>query len=382
MAEAETGLRAFWLIARFGRGLGMAWVLAYLLTAAAGAGEFSDLKGDEEVVLFPAIGYLPAGATNWVADVRGCVFEPEKRAVALTMLTAALRVHGLRPTPEEQALMGERARLFMTDNERGKRIVVRAGGRVFSLGKSGRDGIFSGVIHFPLSRADGKGGQAGGLGEEVEVLLPPGDARRFCGTAWRVPPRGVTVVSDIDDTIKKTSVWDRRAMLRNTFLEPFVPVPGMADLYSSWSTNSGTFFCYVSASPWQLYFPLSEFVRSKGFPDGFFSLKQVRWKDRTLLDLFADPEQHKLAAIEPLLRRFPERQFVLVGDSGERDPEIYATLARRYPGQVARILIRDAAVESAGLERYQQAFKGIPGERWRVFRDPAEIGKQMAEVWP
>ena len=102
-----------------------------------------------------------------------------------------------------------------------------------------------------------------------------------------------------------------------------------------------------------------------------FSLKQVRWNDKSLLNLFESPGTYKIAAIEPLLKRFPQRQFVLVGDSGERDPEIYATLARRYPQQISRILIRDVTDEPADSSRYRATFRDLAPGLWQIFRDPA-----------
>ena len=92
-----------------------------------------------------------------------------------------------------------------------------------------------------------------------------------------------------------------------------------------------------------------------------------------MLSLFQGPERYKTPVIEPLLQRFPGRQFVLVGDSGERDPEIYAALARKFPMQVTRICIRNVTNEPMGADRYKNAFRGLPPELWRVFRDPKEI---------
>ena len=65
-------------------------------------------------------------------------------------------------------------------------------------------------------------------------MLRNGDQRVFIGDVSLFGKAGMTVISDIDDTIKITQVRDRRAALRNTFLEPFAPVPGMAKVYSGW----------------------------------------------------------------------------------------------------------------------------------------------------
>jgi phosphatidate phosphatase APP1 len=132
----------------------------------------------------------------------------------------------------------------------------------------------------------------------------------------------------------------------------------------------------VSASPWQLYSPLADFIRSNGFPAGVFYLKSFRWKDETLFNLFEGPEKYKPVVIEPLMKQFPNRRFVLVGDSGERDPEIYGALAREHPQQVAKILIRDVTEEGAEAERFKTAFRELPPSLWKVFHEPAEIAEE------
>ena len=162
-------------------------------------------------------------------------------------------------------------------------------------------------------------------------------------------------------------------MLRHTFLREFQCVPGLADFYQALARSNHAAFHYLSASPWQLYGPLAEFVRANRFPAGTFALKQFRWKDKSVFDLFANPEQYKPRVIEPLLRQFPKRKFVLIGDSGERDPEIYAGLARQYPEQIVRSLSRDVTGQSAGADRYTKAVREVPPAKWQVFRAPDEL---------
>jgi phosphatidate phosphatase APP1 len=146
----------------------------------------------------------------------------------------------------------------------------------------------------------------------------------------------------------------------------------MAELYQQWA-RAGAAFHYVSASPWQLYGPLADFRRQHRFPAGTFHLKTFRWKDAGLLNLFASPEETKRQAIEPLLDAFPRRRFVLVGDSGEKDPEIYGALARKYPRQVRRLFLRAVKGEDPSAERFQRAFEGLPKDTWQVFQNVEEI---------
>jgi len=77
--------------------------------------------------------------------------------------------------------------------------------------------------------------------------------------------------------------------------------------------------------------------------------------------------------IEPLMKQFPKRQFILIGDSGERDPEIYGELARKFPAQVSHIYIRDVTGESADSARYAEAFHDVSRVKWQIFREPGEI---------
>jgi phosphatidate phosphatase APP1 len=345
-------------------------VVCLLLQSTAMAYErTSDLHRDEEIVFFPALAHRVRGGHKWECELRGCVYEPERRRLALGLLREALELSRVELTPAEEAILSERARLFMVDHEGGRSVVARIGEAEYVLGKSRRDGQFAGVV-----RLTDKGLRAmGGTNVQFQAVLPADDPRRFLGQIHFVEERGITVISDMDDTIKVSQVRDRRALMRRTFLEPFEPVPGMAGIYRGWADKSGAQFCYVSASPWQLLVPLTEFVRSNGFPSAAFSLKKFRWQDESFLKLFEGPERYKPAVIEPLLKHFPRRRFVLVGDSGERDPEIYANLARRYPSQIARILIRDVTDEPAAAERYQTTFRGLPRAIWQVFRAPAEI---------
>jgi hypothetical protein len=354
-------------------------VLCALLLLASNAAwardSFTRLKADEQIVFHPAIGQRVPGKDLWRLEIHGCVFEPEKRSLALAALREALDLKDIELSPAEQKIFNERARLFLVDHERGKRIFIRVGNNIFDAGKSEADGHFSGEIHLPDREVRRLRNATTSTNWRIPFTaeLPPGDTRALAGESALLDDTGLSVISDIDDTIKITQVRDRRATLRNTFLRPFEPVSGMAGLYQNLARSNRAEFHYVSASPWQLYLPLSEFVRSNGFPSGTFALKKFRWKDRSFLSLFADPEKYKPAVIEPVLKKFSNRQFLLIGDSGERDPEVYAALARKYPQQIVGIWIRDVTNEDSSAERYQAAFRGLPRGLWQLFKFPSEL---------
>jgi phosphatidate phosphatase APP1 len=353
----------------------LAVVLA--LFAVPNFGCAAALKSDEQVLLYPAVARPVPGGLE--LEIHGIVYEPERRALLADLIRRLTGVDEAELSAAEMRIFKERCRYFLVDNERGKQISARLGQESFALGTSAANGHFSSTLVW-------KGGTA--LAAPQETNGPVMLKLTFEGVpridvpfeAHVLAETGVSVVSDIDDTIKVSDVLDKKALLRNTFCKPFKPVSGMAAVYQEWARSAGAQFHYVTASPWQLYLPLSEFSRSNGFPSGTFHMKNFRVKDESLLQLFASPERYKPGVIEPLLRRFPKRQFILVGDSGEMDPEIYGALARQHPGQVRGIFIRDVGSETDDAPRYGKAFAGLPRDLWRVFKEPGEIRDGLGPV--
>nr|MCU0874068.1 App1 family protein [Pirellulaceae bacterium] len=199
-----------------------------------------------------------------------------------------------------------------------------------------------------------------------------GDDRTFAGRVQWITPEGRSIISDIDDTIKISNVQDRQALVANTFLREFRAVPGMAPLYRKWA-DAGAAFHYVSGSPWQLHELLADFCRSEGFPAGSFHMKLFRLKDSSALSFFGSQEGYKTEVIEKILADFPHRNFTLVGDSGEQDPEVYAAVARKHPGQIQQILIRNVGGRGSEPARFQKAFEKIPADSWRVFENSDDL---------
>ncbi len=355
-------------------------VLLPLLLAAADA---SNIKSDERVLFFPTLGRFLPGEDAWEIEIHAWVFEPEsdslKRAAALGALR---RMLGLPDDAADTAVFKERARAFLVDSEGGKRLVVRLAGATYRLPDSEANGHVAARIRVPASAIRRSGGTAasGDSGMTIEAVLPEGDGRRMTGSVLFLDARGVSVISDIDDTIKVSQVTDKKALLTNTFIREFKAVPGMAAAYRALA-DGGASFHYVTASPWQLYEPLAGFMSVSGFPAGTFHMKLFRMKDSSLLNLFASPEESKPAAIEPILRAGPDRRVILVGDAGEKDPEIYGGIARRFPGQIVHVFIRNFAAGGNSSRRFAMAFAGVPKDRWTVFSDPQVVLGLIREKW-
>lgn len=330
----------------------------------------SAVKQDETLLFFPTNGQFDEQEQRWDVPVRGWVFEPErdsvKRRYALDKLVEKL---GLEPGTAEDSLFRQRAAMFLVDNERSKRIIVRTGSVSKEIGPSGANGHFSGNLF--LTDADAQR-RFGGAWMDFHAVISESDSRQFEGRSQLLGSNGISVISDIDDTIKFSDVLNKKALLINTFLKPFVPVAGMADAYRR-GASQGAAFHYVSSSPWQLYPALREFIDSEGFPAGSVSLRNFRLTDSSLLEFLTASEQYKLDTIRGLLNRYPDRRFILVGDSGERDPEIYGVVAREFPRQVLRVYIRDIHRGHDEDLRMRDALRGVPEERWMLFSNPENL---------
>ena len=178
---------------------------------------------------------------------------------------------------------------------------------------------------------------------EVQLQLPDEPAVQAKGRVI-VPSAGARfgVISDIDDTVVDTGVQKKLRMLVSLALSNArtrKPLPGVAAFYRALHAGVNPVF-YVSKSPWNLYVPLVEYLRTQGLPEGPLFLRNLGLRM---------PRDHKARVIEELFAAFPRLPFVLIGDSGEEDPEVYAGIVRRHPKRVRAIYIRSVNRRPARL---------------------------------
>jgi phosphatidate phosphatase APP1 len=389
------------------------------------------IKKDENVIFFPTSCYQSTEESNeWILPIHGWIFDPEKNSLRRRAFVGLLRRaldRGQKKNlvdqdldPEqmllEQAENGEAAKTILTrrvspfivNNHRRRQITIQVGNVTAELAElSGKNGHFQATLQLTqeelnaallLNSGNNNNNDHHDVIRYHAVTGVANDPRCFEGTSCLVPSTGLSVISDIDDTVKISHVLEKKRLMRHTFLEEFQAVPGMAQLYQSWKETHNASFHFVSSSPWQLYPELASFFSREGFPDAAsFHLKTVRLKDRldrTLLNLFADPMTSKIAKISSILDVYPKRTFLLVGDTGERDPEVYGEICRRYPNQVQRVFLRDVTSDlseqvlehlakkeekrKTGIvinapDRYEKAFEGVPSETWSLFTDATTI---------
>ncbi len=160
------------------------------------------------------------------------------------------------------------------------------------------------------------------------------------------------VISDIDDTILITEVTSllKLKMLYLTFFknvnnrQTFQEVEAFfRALQRGKEGNRRNPFFYVSKSPWNLYDFLEDFIELNDLPRGPLMLRDIGlFPQRFPFEMFDRQYRgHKIAAVAHILRMYPDMPFILIGDSGEKDTDIYLTIARAFPQQVQAIYIHD-----------------------------------------
>lgn len=170
---------------------------------------------------------------------------------------------------------------------------------------------------------------------------------RSTGAFFLPPPQArYVVISDIDDTVIFTGVANKLKMLWRLFFQGArqrVAFPGVAAFYQALHGGvSGKEFnpmLYVSRSPWGLYELLEEFFHLHAIPAGpILFLREWGITRRRPFPIRA--KEHKLTLIRRMLSVYDTLPFILIGDSGQRDPEIYAQIVREHPGRVLAIYVR------------------------------------------
>ncbi|MGB3618154.1 MAG: phosphatase domain-containing protein [Catalinimonas sp.] len=170
----------------------------------------------------------------------------------------------------------------------------------------------------------------------AEVLVPPASAR-------------FGVISDVDDTIlisRATQTVRKVLLMLLGNARTRAPFEGVAAFYRALHAGAGgrerNPIFYVSSSEWNLYDLLADFCAYRNIPKGPFMLRawEIDWRRPWRSGGSHDHKHHKIRRV---LSTYPDLPFILIGDSGQHDAEIYAETVRRYPGRIKAIYIRDVS---------------------------------------
>lgn len=191
------------------------------------------------------------------------------------------------------------------------------------------------------------------------------------------------VVSDIDDTAMVTAIPRPFLAAWNTFVideHARQPVAGMAVLLERLARqNPGSPIVYLSTGAWNVAPTLMRFLRRHLFPAGAMLLTDWgpthdRW--------FRSGRAHKAENLRRLAAEFPDVKWLLIGDDGQHDDEIYSSFTSDHPHNVAGVAIRRLSPTEAVLAGGRTAVNdhsgaGIP---WVTASDGAGLLDRLSEV--
>ena len=221
------------------------------------------------------------------------------------------------------------------------------------------EGFFNGWIDLdqPVSRDDEWKKYKVSL---VEPVHPDAGAPVATGEILITPPSSrFGVISDIDDTVIQSRVSNflqaaRTVMLGNARTR--LPFPGVAAFYRALRSGAGgdekNPIYYVSSSPWNIYDVISEFMDIQKIPRGPLLLRD--WDIGWGLLASSRHLDHKVAAIRNIVQLHPTKEFILIGDTSQHDPEIYREIVAEFPNRIKAIYIRDVtrnAERSASVKK-------------------------------
>lgn len=189
-------------------------------------------------------------------------------------------------------------------------------------------------------------------------------------TAYLVPTEGTTIISDIDDILRVTKIYDPKEGLLNTFARPFTPWMNMPDIYSNWSSSLSDFhFHYLTTTPEQVTRNYMDFIY-KTYPLGSFDTRPLNFSDvSATLSI-------RRFLLDKIFLTYPQRKFILVADTSNPDVmKAYPALYKDYPGQVKCIFLRNttATDDSDHFPYDTSGFEGIPKEHYMFFNVPDDL---------
>ena len=190
-------------------------------------------------------------------------------------------------------------------------------------------------------------------------------------TAFLVPTEGITFISDIDDILRVTKIYDPKEGLLNSFARPFTPWLNMPDIYGNWSRSlpNNTHFHYLTTTPEQATRLYMDFIY-KTYPGGSFDTRPLNFSDvKATLSI-------RMYLLQRIFQTFPKRKFVLVADTSNSDVmRDYPQLAHDYPSQVQCIFLRNtSATDKDDWFPYNtEGFKGLNNKSYMFFLEPNDL---------
>lgn len=189
-------------------------------------------------------------------------------------------------------------------------------------------------------------------------------------TSYLISEKGLTVVSDIDDTLRVTKIYEPAQGLLNTFARPFTNWMNMPEIYANWSKAlPETHFHYLTTTPEQITRNYMQYTLAN-YPGGSFDTRPLNFSD-----VSATLSIRKFLLVK-LFQTFPHRKFILMGDTSNSDVmRDYPAMATEFPGQVQCILIRNISSTDSGdkFPYDTSGFKNINQQRYMFYHVPNDL---------
>ncbi len=220
----------------------------------------------------------------------------------------------------------------------------------------------------PIRNVSGGGLRAGNATANIQRLnVYANGTLTGNATAYLVPSRGLIVLSDIDDILRVTKIYQPKEGLLNSFARPFVPWLNMPAVYANWSRAlPDVHYHYLTTTPEQVTRNYMQFIYQT-YPGGSFDTRPLNFSDvSATLSI-------RRFLLDKIFLTYPDRKFVLVGDTTNSDVmRAYPDLAKDFPGQVQCIFLRNTSATDAG-NRFPydtKGFEGLPQSMYMFFRVP------------
>lgn len=281
--------------------------------------------------------YTAYGSDGWVRVLARMQMTPPPSRL-LRRRTTRRRLFTRKP-PRERAIRGWRAFTRIAASHTNAKVIIDG---VEHIVPSDRGGVID--VNLPSTLSPGW----------QMIQLESADGFRTEAPVFVVDPttQRVGIVSDVDDTVMVTALPRPLLAAWNTFVldeHARTPTPGMNVLYERLLSQFGrstTPVLYLSTGPWNVAPALARFLGRNLYPAG--PLLLTDWGP-TPERLFRSGFDHKVNNLERLTAEFPEMKWILVGDDGQHDEEIYGEFASRHPDRVLAVAIRRLSPSEAIL---------------------------------
>lgn len=322
--------------------------------------EFREKRARKRGYLETIVPYTGYGSTEWI------------RVLGRVVLTKPQRTGSRRFRPQQKREERVRGWRSFTSIPLGDVAVTVTIGDATARVFADRGGVIDDVIPVALTP-----------GWHTISLSLPGNDPVEAAVMIVDPDATVGVVSDVDDTVMVTALPRPFLAAWNTFVldeHARVPTPGMAVLLERLSAaHAGAPVIYLSTGAWNVAPTLGRFLSRNLYPSGPILLTDWgpthdRW--------FRSGREHKRTNLRRLAAEFPRIRWILIGDDGQHDEEIYAEFAIDHPESVAGIAIRQLSASEAvlaGGRSKDEVNTERTGAHWAYAPDGAGLADQLAE---